>query len=192
MDFSVLVVCSANVCRSPAAAAVLADRLATSEARVNLASAGAGRLSFGLQRCEQASAWVLGSTGAALPPERSQPVTTDLIDGADLVLTAARRHRGAVIALRPRARVRVFTLREAAALSTGLPPHVLRGPVTAERMRLVVEELDALRGVAGAPRDGALDVPDAHDGLVPHEAVFDVLDRSVRAVVTALTGPAVG
>jgi hypothetical protein len=59
-------------------------------------------------------------------------------------------------------------------------------------MRNVVEELDALRGVAAAPRGDALDVPDAHDGLVPHQLVFDALDRTVQAVVTALTLPAAG
>ena len=49
------------------------------------------------------------------------------IEQADLILTAEREHRAAVLAMSPRALRKTFTLRELAALVDGIEPGVARG-----------------------------------------------------------------
>lgn len=118
----VLLVCDANVCRSPAAQFVMATRFDADEAfrRVAVASAGvragdepvgACPLVIGLR---DDAAW---RERAAL--HRSRPLDEGAVRSATLILTAARSSRGAVAALVPDARRRLFTMREALWLSEG-------------------------------------------------------------------------
>jgi protein-tyrosine-phosphatase len=107
-----------------------------------------------------------------VPGHESQPLTPALIEPADLVLTAAREHRTAVIDMYPAARSRTFTIRQAGRLAQWLvdagmvdaarhggdfadgdPRRLVAAlPATAQaRARWVVEELDAARGMAPAP-----------------------------------------
>ena len=80
----VLYVCTANICRSPAAAALLREAgLPT----VEVVSAGTQAV-VGSPAC---------SIVRELPGHESQPLTAGLIESADLVLTAAREHRTAVV-----------------------------------------------------------------------------------------------
>ena len=50
----------------------------------------------------------------------SQPLTFELVQWADLILTAAREHQAAVLAIDPSARTRTFTIRQAGRLSQWL------------------------------------------------------------------------
>jgi len=160
-------VCTANICRSPSAAAVLR---AAEIPGVEVRSAG--------------TVAVAGAPGCTVAPllagaeHISQPLTGELVRWADLVLTAAREHQARVVALDPGARTRTFTLRQAGRLAqwlldTGIPAtareratapdgwedrfepddprrHVAPMPA-GDRAAWVVSELDAARGFAPPP-----------------------------------------
>ena len=208
----VLYVCTANICRSPAAAALLREAgLPT----VEVVSAGTQAV-VGSPAC---------SIVRELPGHDSQPLTAGLIESADLVLTAAREHRTAVVEMYPAARTRTFTIRQAGRLAQWLldagmvdaarhggdfedgdPRRLVAAlPATAQaRSRWVVEELDAARGMAPAPVAPAPngrrwsrrvvepqghpdDVPDPHVlGTSWHAVAHEQLRESTEQVVGLL------
>jgi protein-tyrosine-phosphatase len=208
----VLYVCTANICRSPAAAALLRE---ADLPGVEVVSAGT-HAAVGSPAC---------SVVRELPGHESQPLTPALIEPADLVLTAAREHRTAVIDMYPAARSRTFTIRQAGRLAqwlldAGMVDAARHGgdfadgdprqfvaalPAMAQaRARWVVEELDAARGMAPAPvapepngrRWGRRavdpqvhpdDVPDPHVlGTGWHEVAHDQLRDSTEQAVGLL------
>jgi protein-tyrosine phosphatase len=172
-----LVICTANVCRSPIAAALLSGVLGPT---VPVLSAGS-RANPRIARCPAAGAWLRDHVGAGaeLPPEVVTTATegtptvldADLVRGAGLILTAGRVHRSAVVRLVPRAQQVTFTIRQAARLaqwhldpaSPVSSPRANGGSLT-DPLRFLVDELDAARGLANRP--AAIEEDDILD---PHE-----------------------
>ena len=113
MTSRILSVCTANVCRSPLVAALLADRL--DPARYEVESAGV-RAAPG-RPMDRDSALQLVNRGLPIPTTTARQLTSDILAGADLVLTATKAHRAEVLDFYPRALRRTFTVREFAALS---------------------------------------------------------------------------
>lgn len=136
-----LVVCTANVCRSPLGAAVLRERWAVPLGEIEVSSAGV-RAMIGAPVCA-VSQGVLGHAqgGAA------RDLTSELVQAADLVLTMEREQRSAAVRLAPGSQARVFTLREAAALLEGL---IERG-TRVDDPRELARAMHALRGVVKPP-----------------------------------------
>jgi len=175
----ILVICTANVCRSPSAAAALAVSLAGGDrAGWHVTSAGI-RASEGSSACPLALDEVEPAQRGALESHHAQQLTRELVADADLVVTAELTHRAAVARLDPRAAQRTFTLLEAARLV----------PLAAQRLRAegmdADPDLDALvrtmhelrptlPQVSGSERSGwfrrgaridamsPLDIPDGH------------------------------
>jgi protein-tyrosine-phosphatase len=105
----------------------------------------------------------------------SQRLTADLIDAADLVLTAAREHRAEVVSMSAQARPKTFTVRQAGRLAQWLldagmveaarrddvlyeqgDPRMVVAPLPQgdqARTAWLVDELDAARGMAPAPSE---------------------------------------
>lgn len=166
----ILYVCTANICRSASAAALMGDAVRAHPALAGIEVASAGTHAR------------TGSSGCGLAPalagradvHRSQPLTRQLVAWADLVLAASRDHRSAVVLLDPAARPRTFTIRQAGRISAwlreagmvsaagdgGSGPHdaadprahvapIGRGEEAVTRW--VVAELDAGRGWGVAP-----------------------------------------
>jgi len=106
---NILVVCTANQCRSPLAAALLRRALA----RRNLVHTV---LSGGLLEGGEPSPELLVETGRLhgidLSEHRSRQLSPELLDGADLVLCMTRLHVRDVAVLRPAVWPRAFTLLE--------------------------------------------------------------------------------
>lgn len=189
MEFSVLVVCTANVCRSPAAAALMRSCFDGAGFNVRVASAGTGDgIGFGMDRCPEMIAFMGKRTGVHLPREFSCALTKSVAMEADMVLTADRRQRGRVTALSPRRRDRAFTILEAAALasSPAFEPPRFENPRDIESLRSVVAELDAVRGIGRVPRGEELDLLDPHLDRVTHKSVLLPLVAATRRVVEAL------
>jgi protein-tyrosine phosphatase len=110
-QFDVLVVCTANICRSPMVEGLLRARLDQAEGSWSVSSAGThaddGRPVH--PRTVQA----LFDHDLALPENwRSRALTVEQIELADLVLTATREHRSDVVRTDPRASGRTFTVRQ--------------------------------------------------------------------------------
>jgi protein-tyrosine phosphatase len=109
---AILVLCTANVCRSPMARAMLGRELAArgQPARVTSAGVAAG----GTAPVPGEVAAVLAGYGLDVTGHRSTPVTAGDLAQADLVLTMAREHLRHAVVLEPLAWPRAFTLRELA------------------------------------------------------------------------------
>lgn len=197
MTFTVLFVCSANVCRSPTAALLASRRLsrASHMRGITVHSAGVAVLP-GSRWCRKASDWVEPGEDQQelLAEHRARPLSRSCLDRAGLVLAADLRVHGAVLAASPTSRARLFTIREAAVLGQAVTRAVSRQDGPEARVRLnvpldvfpmpedagpvprltwLVEEMNAARGqVAIAPPRGRR----LFGRPVSHEAAFDVPD----------------
>jgi protein-tyrosine-phosphatase len=108
----ILVLCTANVCRSPMAQAMLAGELAARGEPARVLSAGIAASGTTAVPGEVAS--VLAGYGLDAAGHRSSPMTVAGLARADLIVALAREHlRHAVVAV-PEAWPRAFTLRELA------------------------------------------------------------------------------
>lgn len=155
MTFTVLFVCTGNICRSPTAQRLLRARLDGS-APISAASAGVAAL-VGYPM-DAASATALRELGADPDGHVGVQLTPRVIAGADLILTAEAAHRSVVLQSDPLAFRRVFMLREFGRLGTGLGP--LDGPATAALLRDRVGEVADRRGQTEPAAPGADDIAD--------------------------------
>jgi protein-tyrosine-phosphatase len=201
MTNTLLTICSANICRSPLAVAVLdyAFMVHGLQHRITLRSRGMDVVQ-GQRFCE-----------LALQVARSNGIWTKLAEGhratalepgalydADLILAADRRVRSRVIKLDPRAGERTFTFREAAALARLVAvddhdrPHDLSGFAAALNDNRGLTDLPALERPSSLPwhrlKLHAYDVPDAHlDPHISHRVVYRTLVPAVQELASHLT-----
>jgi len=117
LSWTMLMVCSGNTCRSPMAAAIgrqlLAQRHGMPEEQ--LSEAGLHVTSAGLYASHGAPASpaaieALRGEGIDLSRHRSQPLTPELVNEADLILTMTQAHRDEVAALVPSAAEKIRPL----------------------------------------------------------------------------------
>lgn len=102
-------VCTANRCRSPLAAALLTRELALRGVQVEVSSAG--MLQAGIE-CPVEMCEVAGAIGIDLKGHRSRTISADAIRSSDLVLCMSREHVREVVLAAPGSFGRTFTLRE--------------------------------------------------------------------------------
>lgn len=116
----ILVVCTANVCRSPVAEHLLRRHLAAAGHEAVVTSAGVigGRLEVHPFTIDAAR---MG--GIDLTSHRSRRLTADLIatDGADLVIAMTREHVAQIVGLDKTAWPRTFTLKSLVRRSAAAP-----------------------------------------------------------------------
>ena len=176
-------VCTANICRSPVIASLLSARLGP---EVELESRGT-RAIPGAGMCEVSTTWAIAH-GIGGIRHASRQLTVADVRASTVILTATRRHRAAVIELRPSAQVRTFTLAQAARISTWLRARGACPPAgdTSDRLLWLAEEMDAARGMAPRPeRDEDDDLPDPHYG-VDHSAVHDRIVSAADGLASGL------
>ena len=106
---NILVLCTANQCRSPLAAAMLHRRVAQRGLNHRVKSAGLLR---GGERSPERIIEVARLHGFDLTEHRSEQVTTRLLDGADLVLGMTRHHVRDVAVMEPSVWPHAFTITE--------------------------------------------------------------------------------
>ena len=122
-QFGILFVCTGNLCRSVIAERLarrgLHARLGADACRFRVASAGIAAL----DGCpvHPYTAEALGRLGTDADGVVSRALTAADVDAADLILTADRKHRDAVMAMRPGASRRAYLLREFARLAAVAP-----------------------------------------------------------------------
>ena len=109
--FEILVVCTANLCRSPMVEGLLRATLDGGGASWSIRSAGTQAADG--RPVHSSTARALAEHDVVLPEDwRSRQLTADDVRRADLVLTAARSHRSEVVRTEPQASSRTFTIRQ--------------------------------------------------------------------------------
>ena len=198
--FTVLLVCTGNICRSALAErlgrAYLDEVLGDGATAIRLMSAGT-RAVVGSEMHPD-SALVLRGYGAEPGDFRAQQLTEALAAGADLTLTMTRAHRRDVLARAPRGLARTFTLREAADLLS-LPGDAQPvGDNAGERLRGLVKALAGARSARTAGDGTDDDVLDPINRPVEvHEeageliaaSLLPILRRIADVVVAGSAGP---
>src|SRR3954447_9276888 len=146
---TLLVVCTANVCRSP---------LAQREFQRAFGSAGAAVLSAGTRAGNDWAMCPVSASALADDPadrafaeaHRSHLLSKEAVLAADLVLTMERAHRSAVAQLAPGSQSKVFTLREAEGLRGSRAGRAAPPPAD---FAALARALHSVRGFAPLPAE---------------------------------------
>jgi sulfate adenylyltransferase len=171
---SVLFVCTANICRSPFME-ITARHLAGDDASVVFSSAGTH--GFREYAMDSVMAGTLTERGLNADEFLSRPLTSALIEDADLVLTAEASHRAFILDDHAAAFRKVFTLGQVAEVLRNSPVDL-----TGENL---LRALGERRG-ATEPR---LDVRDPYGrGPAAAAEAAEQIDELLRVVVPALAG----
>jgi protein-tyrosine phosphatase len=192
--FSILIVCTGNVCRSPLAEQLLTARLSEAGIPVRVESAGTRAL-VGRGMPEEVTALSL-DYGGDPSGHLGRQVTPEMVEDADLILTATRDHRGEIVSLSPAASRHTFTLQQFARISQASETRPLLEPVVEHReapgarSALVeyVATVAASRGYAPPPAraiDDDIEDPFRQSKQV-YRRVARTIDEAVTSVVEAL------
>ncbi len=138
----VLFVCTANICRSPYLE-LRARQLLGPDSRVEVSSAGT--LGFDASPVSDTMEAEFARWSTQVDDFRSRPVTGEMIDAADVVLTAEAAHRTRLLEERPAAFRKIFTLGQFVASAEAADP-ALHG-------RALLEALASRRVPAAAEHD---------------------------------------
>lgn len=186
-EFRIVIVCTANICRSPMAEAMIRQGLrAAGPDADGVVVESAGVYGHEGSPIAPGSAAALEALGIEEDGHRGRLLTPAIVGSADLVLTMEERHRDAILAGTPEARDRTFTLREFARLAGGQAS--LAGAGVAERARALVAAAGLRR--ANLPWAGVDDVPDPYGG--PGEgypACAALILAEVRTLLRPLLSP---
>lgn len=181
----ILTVCTGNVCRSPLAAVLLADRL--KGLPISVESAGMRAL-VGEQMSAETQR-IAGECG--IPPEmiaihRARIVSESILEDADLILALAREHRHGVVDLVPRRVRATFTLRELARLSREATDRELADEVAGiadaqDRLSRLLAFVSSLRGTIDPPA-----IPEDDDVIDPYRRSWETYTLSASQLIPAV------
>jgi protein-tyrosine phosphatase len=181
---SILVVCSANQCRSPLVAALLRSKLAARGLDPSVTSVGT-RAHDGA-RATDGTIQAARRLGLDLAVHRSTALSAPAIADADLVIALERAHLRDVVAIAPSAWARTYTLKELVRRGRLVGPRPSREPLATWLARV---------GAGRQPRDllGASPADDVDDPTgsytTDHPSLADETDRLTDDLVFLLYGP---
>jgi protein-tyrosine phosphatase len=200
--FTVLHVCMGNICRSPMAERLLGTAIAERLAAVPVGARGVHPDEFVYSNSAGTGGWHEGE-GMNPPAARqvrqrggdpagfaARKLRSDLIDSADLVLTATADQLDFVVALRPEAAERTFVLGEFGRLLAGvdaaaLPPPTLEPDAVYARGVALVAAAHAARGDAPPLPADDLDDPWGR-GDQTFTRIADEIEETVRPFAALL------
>ncbi|TFD80574.1 low molecular weight phosphatase family protein [Cryobacterium fucosi] len=183
--FTILTVCSGNICRSPLAEQLLRVGLAPWP-EVVLASAGTIGLTG--QGMPEQAADLSRHFGGDPSAHVARLLTEEHIETADLVFAMSREHRRAIVELVPRAIRYTFTIREFARLIEGITDDDLED-AAALPLDDVTGRFSTLISLAASQR-GAVAPPvsaDEDDVVDPYRRSDEVYVESAQQLVPAVT-----
>jgi len=175
MAFSVLFVCTGNICRSPMAERLFRARL---DPALPIAATSAGTSGLAGWPMDAPSAQALRELGGDPGGHAGRRMTEAMVAGADLILTAQIEHRSVILQADPLAFRRTFTLREFARLGAALGP--LAAPVSVAALHERVGAVAAERGNAAPAGAGGDDIAD------PYGATLDVARLCAGEIAAAV------
>ena len=187
MTTNILVVCTANQCRSPLAAAALRHEVDRRELAVEIGPVEIRSAGLGDEGVPATSATVRAGAalGLDLTAHRSQRVDAKLVGGADLVIGMERQHVREATILDPTAFGRAFTLKELVRRGEAV------GPRGSEPIAEWLARVHA--GRRGADLLGASPADDVADPttsrIVDHSMMADEVTDLAARLVTLLWGP---
>lgn len=185
MEGQILTVCTGNICRSPLLERVLQGLVDERWGAGVVPVRSAGTMAMVGHPMDEQSAARLASFGGSAEGFVSRQLSKDLVAAADLVLTATREHRAAVVKTHPRALRYTFTVGDFADLAEHLPAEDL--PSTddgAQWVREITAALAAQRGLR-PPRE-ATEV-DIVDPYLRSDATYQRMTDQVGALLPHLT-----
>lgn len=109
---NILIVCTANICRSPMAVALLQRRLQRKKPAGEWRVASAGTWARDGHHASELGVELMATVGLDTSRHRSRVVTSDLLEAADLVLTMEAGHKEAMRVEFPRAASKIYMLSE--------------------------------------------------------------------------------
>lgn len=184
MAFSVLFVCTANICRSPLAERLMLVRTPR-DLDVVITSAGTHGLVG--RAMDEPSARALRELGGDPGGHLARQIRAADIREADLILTAGTEHRSTIVQLEPLAFRRTFTAREFARLGSGLAADTPAGGDAELRRR--VAAIAARRGIAEPGSPGSDEIADPFGAPWPQvQLTAAQISAAVDGVVRALAG----
>ncbi len=201
---SILIVCTANVCRSPLAAIrlrMLLDEAGLSQ-QILTDSAGSAAVGGGVI-CSSTRARLSARPGETDAAEHhvSKRLTRTMLTDAGLVLVPDLPNRARVVALEPTVRRRTFTLQEAARFAPSTPSEAPTGLITEHDVDAAfvrwVAAMNARRTSAPpleAPRFSVrrhavqgIEIADGHNlGTRLHRETMDAVDSACAEIADAL------
>lgn len=143
----ILVVCYANVCRSPLAAAVLRELL-PAESNTTISSAGINAID-GAPACELANQ-SFSASPTSLRSHQSRQIDQSLIEHSDLILTMSPEQSRWIIEHWPDTKLKTFGLVESATKMSLLFSDLSTRP--ADWSESLAQDLDSMRGLVSVPR----------------------------------------
>ena len=193
MTFRVLMVCTANHCRSPMGQQLLQQASTDRFGDAGWLVDSAGTRIPGPWPIHPHAATVLTRRLGRVEQHTSQALSRALVGAADLVLTASRRQRGVVVSAVPAAMGRAFTVRQFARLLDAVPtppPGTLPADPAAQGRWLVTEAKLARSSLQPVPGEQE-DLPDPMGGsLADFELCADRLQDAIDRILRPLAaGP---
>jgi protein-tyrosine phosphatase len=184
VSFSVLFVCTGNICRSPMAERLFQGRVGGTL----LESSSAGVSGLDGWPMDPPSAQVLRELGGDPLGHIAKRLSPQMIQAADLILTAETFHRSVVVEMEPLAFRRTFTLREFGRLgSTFGPSATVHTVPTLQSLRTRVGAVADQRGAGNAVEPGADDIEDPYGAPIrttrmAGSQISDAVDAIIRAL----------
>ena len=139
----ILVVCTANVCRSPLVAALLQERIARAGLAETVRVESAGVRAVAGYEVDPVIAAMLDEMGVKLAKKHATPVVEDVLREADLVLVMEEAQRQALFYRLPSALPKIFLLSELAGrFDEVADPHGMDAEAYNAMQTLVVELIE--------------------------------------------------
>ena len=181
-QFSILFVCTGNICRSPLGEYLLKTRLSNSVPSAAVSSAGTQAVIGGNVPREILD--YATTLNVSIKGHEPRAITAGMIGNADLVLTAERSHRSEVVSLVPRASAKTFTLNQFARLATEHEKAIEKGEIPApsiSNLTDLISELADFRSFATPPE--SLQRDDIDDPYRKSESDYQLAGEAISEAV---------